>query len=194
MPRTGGGGWRRPARRVSRCGRPKSRDERAAPPLRPPGRREPNRRSLDRAPRWKRRATLTPLEEAEFDRDDPWTGGVVFAWVPFDGDDPAQSTLDERRVAAWWWQDPRPTCWYGPDTRRKAQRAATGRRSPPPLEACRLRPSHLDRRRIAPGPAGRGAAAVGLADPRGLERSLVGRRPGTRVGSAHPSAFHHATH
>jgi len=46
------------------------------------------------APRWKRRATLTPLEEAEFDRDDPWTGGVVFAWVPFDGDDPAQSTLD----------------------------------------------------------------------------------------------------
>ncbi len=30
-----------------------------------------------------RRAVLTPVQEAEFDRDDPWVGGVVFAWVPF---------------------------------------------------------------------------------------------------------------
>jgi hypothetical protein len=34
-------------------------------------------------PRLTRRAALTPLEESEFDRDDPWAGGVVFAWVPF---------------------------------------------------------------------------------------------------------------
>jgi hypothetical protein len=45
-------------------------------------------------PRWKRKATLTPLEETEFDRDDPWTGGVVFVWVPFEGPDEAGSTLD----------------------------------------------------------------------------------------------------
>ncbi len=45
-------------------------------------------------PRFRRKATLTPVEEAEFDRDDPWTGGVVFVWVPFDGVDPSQSTLD----------------------------------------------------------------------------------------------------
>jgi hypothetical protein len=45
-------------------------------------------------PRWKRKATLTPLEEAEFDRDDPWTGGVVYVWVPFDGVDSDGSTLD----------------------------------------------------------------------------------------------------
>ena len=31
-----------------------------------------------------RRATLTPLQEEEFDRLDPLVGSVVFAWVPFD--------------------------------------------------------------------------------------------------------------
>ncbi len=36
------------------------------------------------APRVTRRATLTPLQEAEFDRLDPLVGSVVFAWVPFD--------------------------------------------------------------------------------------------------------------
>ena len=35
-------------------------------------------------PRVTRRATLTPLQEEEFDRLDPLVGGVVFAWVPFD--------------------------------------------------------------------------------------------------------------
>ena len=36
------------------------------------------------APRLTRRAHLTPAQEAEFDRNDPWVAGVVFAWVPFD--------------------------------------------------------------------------------------------------------------
>ena len=34
-----------------------------------------------------RRALLTPIEEEEFDRDDPWATGVVLAWVRFDADD-----------------------------------------------------------------------------------------------------------
>ena len=35
----------------------------------------------------RRRALLTPMEEEEFDRDDPWSAGVVLAWVRFDADD-----------------------------------------------------------------------------------------------------------
>lgn len=46
------------------------------------------------APRLTRRAALTPLQEEEFDRDDPWVGGVVFAWVPFDSTDPAGPDVD----------------------------------------------------------------------------------------------------
>jgi hypothetical protein len=34
-------------------------------------------------PRLTRRAVLTPVQEEEFDRGDPWTTGVIFAWVPF---------------------------------------------------------------------------------------------------------------
>jgi hypothetical protein len=46
------------------------------------------------APRLTRRASLTPAQEEEFDRNDPWTAGVVFAWVPFDSMDPDQPELD----------------------------------------------------------------------------------------------------
>jgi len=42
----------------------------------------------------RRRAVLTPAEEAEFDRDDPWAAGVVLAWVPFDGEDPEEPGLE----------------------------------------------------------------------------------------------------
>ena len=42
----------------------------------------------------RRRAVLTPLEEEEFDRDDPWTAGVVLAWVPFDAEDPDHPDLE----------------------------------------------------------------------------------------------------
>jgi len=42
----------------------------------------------------RRRAILTPLEEEEFDRDDPWSAGVVLAWVPFDAADPDHPDLD----------------------------------------------------------------------------------------------------
>ncbi len=42
----------------------------------------------------RRRAVLTPLEEEEFDRDDPWSAGVVLAWVPFDAEDPDHPDLD----------------------------------------------------------------------------------------------------
>jgi hypothetical protein len=47
------------------------------------------------APRSPRRATLTPAEEAEFDRHHPWVSGVVFAWVPFDSVDPSEPDLEE---------------------------------------------------------------------------------------------------
>jgi hypothetical protein len=37
---------------------------------------------------------LTPAQEEEFDRSDPWATGVVFAWVPFDSVDPSQPDLE----------------------------------------------------------------------------------------------------
>jgi hypothetical protein len=46
------------------------------------------------APRLHRRASLTPAEEAAFDRTDPWVAAVVFAWVPFDAPDPDQPDAD----------------------------------------------------------------------------------------------------
>jgi len=42
----------------------------------------------------RRRAILTPAEEEEFDRDDPWAAGVVLAWVRFDGLDPDEPDLE----------------------------------------------------------------------------------------------------
>jgi hypothetical protein len=46
------------------------------------------------APRLTRRAVLTPAQEEEFDRNDPWATGVVFAWVPFNSVDPSQHDLE----------------------------------------------------------------------------------------------------
>jgi hypothetical protein len=46
------------------------------------------------APRLTRRAALTPAQEEEFDRNDPWAAGVVFAWVPFDSVDPSRPEVD----------------------------------------------------------------------------------------------------
>jgi len=55
----------------------------------------PNRSSLTgAASRPNRRAVLTPSQAHEFDRDDPWAGGVVFAWVPFDPTDPDRPELE----------------------------------------------------------------------------------------------------
>ena len=71
------------------------RQERAAgvpqrPAAVPPGRRDPPvAPSLGR-----RRAVLTPIEEEEFDRDDPWTAGVVLAWVRFDAADPDEPDFE----------------------------------------------------------------------------------------------------
>jgi len=42
----------------------------------------------------RRRAILSPLEEEEFDRDDPWAAGVVLAWVRFDASDADQPGLE----------------------------------------------------------------------------------------------------
>ena len=58
---------------------PTSVERPAAPTVVPPGRR---------------RAVLTPLEDEEFDRDDPWAAGVVLAWVPYDGVDPDEPESD----------------------------------------------------------------------------------------------------
>jgi len=41
-----------------------------------------------------RRPTLTAAEERQFDPDDPWVSGVVYAWVPFDSLDPGNPDLD----------------------------------------------------------------------------------------------------
>jgi hypothetical protein len=46
------------------------------------------------APRLTRHAVLTPAQEEEFDRADPWATGVVFAWVPFNSVDPSQPDLE----------------------------------------------------------------------------------------------------
>jgi len=42
----------------------------------------------------RRHPVLTPLEEEEFDRDDPWSAGVVLAWVPFDAEDAEHPDLE----------------------------------------------------------------------------------------------------
>jgi hypothetical protein len=56
-------------------------------------RSDPNSRTGGAA-RFNRRASLTPLQEDEFDRNDRWVGGVVFAWVPFDSIDPDRPELE----------------------------------------------------------------------------------------------------
>ena len=45
-------------------------------------------------PRLTRRAVLTPVQEEEFDRGDPWTAGVIFAWVPFTAADSDRPQVD----------------------------------------------------------------------------------------------------
>ena len=42
----------------------------------------------------RRHPILTPLEEEEFERDDPWSAGVVLAWVPFDAEDADHPDLE----------------------------------------------------------------------------------------------------
>jgi hypothetical protein len=42
------------------------------------------------APSLTRRAILTPVQEEEFDRNDPWVTGVVFAWIAFTAPDPTE--------------------------------------------------------------------------------------------------------
>jgi hypothetical protein len=52
------------------------------------------------APRLTRRAALTPAQEEEFDRADPWAAGVVFAWVPFDLADATQPGVEGKEGKA----------------------------------------------------------------------------------------------
>ena len=77
------------ADRADRAGHDGDRGHPVAPSVAP---------SAGSAPRLTRRAALTPLQEEEFDRGDPWVAGVVFAWVPFDPDpdqqDPAHPDVD----------------------------------------------------------------------------------------------------
>ena len=42
----------------------------------------------------RRQPVLTPDEEEEFERDDPWSAGVVLAWVPFDAADADHPDLE----------------------------------------------------------------------------------------------------
>ena len=69
--------------------------ERAASADRQPGAAPAERPTVSVAPSLgRRRAILTPLEEEEFDRDDPWAAGVVLAWVRFDGADDDEPGLE----------------------------------------------------------------------------------------------------
>ena len=69
--------------------------ERAASSERRPDAPATDRPTVSTAPSLgHRRAILSPAEEAEFDRDDPWASGVVLAWVRFDGVDPDEPDLD----------------------------------------------------------------------------------------------------
>ena len=72
------------------------RQERANPAPAPPGPAASDGPARSVPPRLTRRATLTPAQEVEFDRGDPWAGGVVFAWVAFDSPDPIRPDFDEK--------------------------------------------------------------------------------------------------
>ncbi len=86
------------ARRAGEQARRVRRKERPTEP--PTAARTPGaeRRSSGGVARLTRRAVLTPLLERDFDRDDPWATGVVFAWVPFGG--PSDPDAIERSTAA----------------------------------------------------------------------------------------------
>jgi hypothetical protein len=75
----------RRARKKERSQNADGPDGGGGPPSGPPG---------GVAPRLTRRALLTPVQEKEFDRQDAWVAGVVFAWVPFDAVDPARPDAD----------------------------------------------------------------------------------------------------
>jgi hypothetical protein len=83
------------ARKAGEQVRRARKQERSGPATGPDGGSPPAKGgSRSVAPRLTRRAALTPAQEEEFDRDDPWAAGVVFAWVPFDSVDPSQPDLD----------------------------------------------------------------------------------------------------
>jgi hypothetical protein len=68
--------------------------ERAAAGERSSGTQPTDRPTVSVAPSLgRRRALLTPIEEEEFDRDDPWSAGIVLAWVRFDDVDPDEPEL-----------------------------------------------------------------------------------------------------
>jgi hypothetical protein len=75
----------RQARRRERSDRPAGGDQ---------GSKAPEAQPVRAAPRLTRRASLTPVEEEEFNRDDPWAAGVVFAWVPYDPLEPGRAESD----------------------------------------------------------------------------------------------------
>jgi hypothetical protein len=78
----------RKAGEQARRARRKERSENGGGPHRAAG--TPDRPPGGVAPRLTRRALLTPVQEEEFDRQDPWVAGVVFAWVPFAEVDPTR--------------------------------------------------------------------------------------------------------
>jgi hypothetical protein len=73
---------RKARRQARRADRPTGR---ATTPAAAPRAAAPTADRLAPGGRIRRRAALTPAQELSFDRDDPWVGGVVVAWVPFGG-------------------------------------------------------------------------------------------------------------
>ncbi len=93
MQSNGGGPPRRPGRPRNGFARPDARRG-SVPTARSPRRSTEGRPPARVVATHVRRATLTPAQEEEFDREDPWVGGVVYAWVPFDAVDPENPELD----------------------------------------------------------------------------------------------------
>ena len=82
------------AAKASEQVRQSRKKERAAASERPPVSPSESVRAPVLPTMGRRRAVLTSLDEEEFDRDDPWSAGVVLAWIPFDAKDPDHPDLD----------------------------------------------------------------------------------------------------
>ena len=99
-----------------------------------------------------RRATLTPLQEEEFDRLDPLVGSVVFAWIPFDPgvEDPSGFEGKSRRCVVVAGSPShllvRPGYSEGGHKSRDWKSVALRH-----WKQGRIRPADLDRRRSVPG-------------------------------------------
>ena len=187
---SGARGWRRPGRPAEQLRRAQKRSGRercedsgsTATPA-------PRRHGQHGAPGLNRRAVLTPAEEEEFDRIDPWPA----AW----SSPGCRSTRSIRsnpmstasRDGAWWWPGRRASCWSGPGyseggvKSRDWKSVALGTGGRPDSTA------DLDRHRVTRVPA-RPTRSRWVDWPRGLERPLVRLVGADRAAAASRPVVH----